>query len=297
MARRAIRKTDYGTVLLHWMLVALLLVAVATGLRIAINSPHDLAWLHVFDFLLPQSVVWTAHIPVGAALFALAISYTIYMAKTGLTRRIRPDLARLKGIAGTSKARYRALNVLLYWVLFIALLIQMVTGAMLYIGYGGWAAETHLLATWVIIAYIPAHLAVHYAIDGKSQLLRVLNPGRLPPPPEEFDPFELIAAGMEAKMGAAPQQPPREPEQPWPGHAWCPRAIRTGRAAITCAPGRCYARIPCRQPSRVALAFSCSCFRSTPRRETRWSSIRSRKETFPVLMATCPIRSGAPPSR
>jgi cytochrome b subunit of formate dehydrogenase len=236
MARRAIKKTDFGTVLLHWTLVALLLVAVATGLRIALDSPHDLHWLHAWDFLLPQSIVWTAHVPAGAALIALALSYAIYMSKAGLARRVRPDLARLKGIAGGAGARYRGLNILLYWVLFIALAIELVTGSMLYIGYGGWAAEMHYLTTWVIVGYVPAHVAVHYAIGGKLQLLRVFNPGRLAPRPAEFDPYELIAAlatkdmeGQEAgpqrrrssdrRRVPAPQRPPRRAaEQQRTGH-------------------------------------------------------------------------------
>jgi cytochrome b subunit of formate dehydrogenase len=209
MARRAIKKTDFGTVLLHWTLVVLLVVAVATGLRIALDSPHDLRWLHALDTLLPQSFVWTAHVPVGTALIALALSYAIYMSKAGLARRVRPDLAGLKGIFGRASTRYRGLNILLYWVLFTALAIELVTGSMLYIGYGGWVAEMHYLATWVIIGYIPAHIAVHYAIGGKGQLLRVFNPGPLAPRPAEFDPFEVIAAraneGMDDGHGAKPE--------------------------------------------------------------------------------------------
>ena len=208
MARRAIKKTDFGTVLLHWTLVALLVVAVATGLRIALDGPHDLRWLHALDVLLPQSIVWTAHIPVGAALIALALTYAIYMSKAGLARRVRPDLTRLKGIAGRPSARYGGLNILLYWVLFTALAVELVTGSMLYIGYGGWAAELHYLATWAIIGYMPAHIALHYAIGGKWQLLRVFNPSRLAPRPAEFDPFEVIAAraneGMDGGHASRP---------------------------------------------------------------------------------------------
>jgi hypothetical protein len=209
MARRAIKKTDFGTILLHWTLVALLVVAVATGLRIALDSPHDLHWLHAWDFLLPQSIVWTAHVPVGAALVALAFSYAIYMWKAGLARRVRPDLARLKGIVGRPSARYGGLNIVLYWVLYAALAIELVTGSMLYIGYGGWVAEAHYLATWAIVAYVPAHVAVHYGIGGKPQLLRIFNPGPLAPRPAEFDPFELIATlsnkGTDDGRGARPE--------------------------------------------------------------------------------------------
>jgi cytochrome b subunit of formate dehydrogenase len=261
MARRPIRKTDFGTVLLHWTLVGLLLIALATGLRIALDGPHDLAWLHALDFLLPQTIVWTAHIPAGAALIALAISYALYISKGGLARRVRPDIARLKGIAGKASARYGALNILLYWMLFGALGVELVTGSMLYIGYGGWAAEWHYAATWVIVGYVPAHIAIHYAIGGRWQLLRVLNPGRLAPRPAEFDPFELIADLVAAKEQQAarrlaapeaprpspppppglverlkaqeekyapPQRPqPRQPDRPGPGQ----RRSRTRRAA------------------------------------------------------------------
>jgi hypothetical protein len=72
MAQRAIKKTTPGTIPLHWTLVAPLVVAMATRLRIALDSPHDLLWLHPWDFLLPQSIAWTAHVPVGTALIALA---------------------------------------------------------------------------------------------------------------------------------------------------------------------------------------------------------------------------------
>jgi len=227
MSRRAIRKTDIGTIILHWTLVVLLFVAVTTGLRIAIDSPHDMTWLQIFDFVLPQDIVWTAHIPVGTALFALAIAYTIYLGKTGLSRRIRPDLTRLTGLTRSRQARYGAINILLYWALFVVLVTQMVTGTMLYLGYGGAAADLHFYATWLIIGYFPCHIAVHYAQGGYSQLLRVFNPGRLAPPPAPFDPFDLIVA---APDGKAP--PPRPVSAPGRAIANAPDASRRdGEAA------------------------------------------------------------------
>jgi hypothetical protein len=139
------------------------------------------------------------------------------MSKAGLLRRVRPDRARLRGIFGRASARYGGLNILLYWMLFTALAIEFVTGSMLYMGYGGWAAEVHYLTTWVIVAYVPAHIAVHYAIGGKWQLLRVFNPGPLAPRPPEFDPFELIAAArtqeeLSKTAGGRRPGPPRSGE-------------------------------------------------------------------------------------
>jgi cytochrome b subunit of formate dehydrogenase len=210
MSRRPIRKTDFGTVLLHWTLVAMLVVTVGTGLRIAMDSTSELHWLRRFDAILPQDIVWTAHIPVGTALFALCLSYVAYIVDAGLFRRIKPDIGRIKGLVGTAKARYAAINILLLWSLFLAMLTQLVTGAMLYMGLGGFAAHAHLFATWVILAYVPCHVSIHFLIGGKSQLLRIFNPTKLPPPPEPFDPYELIAA----KAFANGQSHTAEPDDP-----------------------------------------------------------------------------------
>jgi cytochrome b subunit of formate dehydrogenase len=208
MSRRAIRKTDFGTVVLHWTLVVLLLVAVATGLRIAIDSTSEVHWLRNFDAILPQSIVWTAHIPVGTALFGVALAYAVYVVDAGLFRRIRPDFGRIKGLLGSPKARLSAINILLLWLLFLALLTLLVTGAMLYIGHGGLATDLHLFSTWVVIAYIPCHVAVHFLNGGRSQLLRIFNPTRLPPPPQPFDPYELIAS----RVYPASKPPAQGPE-------------------------------------------------------------------------------------
>ena len=47
------RKTDYGTVILHWLFAAGLGVAFVTGLRIATEAP-DRQWLNFLDAILPR---------------------------------------------------------------------------------------------------------------------------------------------------------------------------------------------------------------------------------------------------
>ncbi|MGB0085850.1 MAG: ethylbenzene dehydrogenase-related protein [Rhodomicrobiaceae bacterium] len=201
MARRAIKKTDFGTIILHWALVVLLLMAVGTGLRIAIGAPYDMLWLQSLDWLLPQSTVWTLHIPTGSLLFGLAVSYTIYIFKARLFRRIQPDFARLSGIAGRRRARLGALNIILYWVFFLTIVMELITGILLYLGYAGSVADLHLIGTWLILGYVPAHLATHLAIGGAPQLLRIFNPGKLAPPPPPFDPYELLATAAMRSTG------------------------------------------------------------------------------------------------
>jgi len=123
MSRRGSRKrkTDYGTVLLHGCLVVALAIAVLTGLRIAAESPGR-TWINAFDLILPRHLVWTAHMQVALALIAVALTYAIYLVLAGLSRRVRFDRVRLAGLFGCQQARWGAINVALYWVLYLALL-------------------------------------------------------------------------------------------------------------------------------------------------------------------------------
>ena len=54
------RKTDYGTVILHWLFAAALGVAFVTGLRIATEAPGR-QWLNLLDAILPRTNVWVPH--------------------------------------------------------------------------------------------------------------------------------------------------------------------------------------------------------------------------------------------
>jgi hypothetical protein len=211
MGRRASPKTDFGTVVLHWTLVALFVVCVVTGLRIATVSPFDFGWIHSLDTILPSSVVWTAHVPVAVALFGLAFAYAVYVRRAGLMRRIRPDRVRLMGIFRGGQARWVAINTMLTWVILLAMLEQLVTGYLIYLGYGGTAVELHRFGTWLLIAVSIGHVGTHWAIGGLGQIARIFRPSRLPPVAPPFDPFDLLVApgepGRERVHGETSEQP------------------------------------------------------------------------------------------
>ncbi|TMK42781.1 MAG: hypothetical protein E6G70_24130, partial [Alphaproteobacteria bacterium] len=98
------RKTDYGTIILHWVLVAASCIALLTGLRIASEAP-DRTWINAFDSLLPRSGVWTTHMQAAVVLVGVALAYTIYLARSGLSRRVLLDKIRLRGLLGRKQAR------------------------------------------------------------------------------------------------------------------------------------------------------------------------------------------------
>src|SRR5215471_19218907 len=99
------RKTDYGTIILHWTLVVSLLVALLSGLRIATEAP-DRTWINnLLDGVLPRSAVWTAHMPAAVVLVTVAVAYVLYMALSGLARRVKLDRVRMLGLFGSQQAR------------------------------------------------------------------------------------------------------------------------------------------------------------------------------------------------
>ena len=93
------RKTDYGTIILHWTFVAAFAVALVTGLRIATETP-DRTWINWFDAVLPRDSVWVAHMQAAVVLVAVAIGYVVYMLRSGLGRRVQLDKVRLRGLFG-----------------------------------------------------------------------------------------------------------------------------------------------------------------------------------------------------
>src|SRR5258708_612912 len=61
-------RSDVGTIVLHWTLVASILTSLATGLRLAADD--DTAWFaQMLSPILPQGEIWTPHFV--AAFFVL----------------------------------------------------------------------------------------------------------------------------------------------------------------------------------------------------------------------------------
>jgi hypothetical protein len=224
------RKTDYGTIILHWLLVLASCIAFLTGLRIATEAP-DRTWINAFDIVLPRTGVWTTHMQAAVVLVALSLAYTIYLARSGLSRRVLLDRIRLRGLVGRKQARLGAISVVLNWVFFLSMLALIISGGLLYFGiYAGYdAAMVHWCATWVMLGFAGLHIITHYRIGGASQLLRIFRPERLPVPPPRLDAVELLTLLVEQSARLAPEaehtdkmppQPPLHPEvrHPEPHH-------------------------------------------------------------------------------
>jgi len=218
------RKTDYGTIILHWTFVAAFAVALVTGLRIA-TEPPDRTWINWFDAVLPRDSVWIAHMQAAIVLVAVAIGYVVYMFRSGLGRRVQVDRVRLRGLFGRGQARLSAVIALMYWIFFVTMSGLLISGGLLYFGfYSGYdVAMLHWVGTWVILAFVVLHVLTQFKSGGISQLLRIFRPAPLPAPPPRLDAAELL--GLLAEQSArlpesenvdAPPEVSSHPLQPRP---------------------------------------------------------------------------------
>ncbi len=216
-----IRRTDYGTIILHWLLAGATVIAFITGLRIATEAP-DHEWLNKIDWVLPRAHVWTWHMPAAVVLVGVAVAYMIYVLRSGLSRRVAMDKIRLRGLFGRPQARKGSISILLHWLLYLTMLTLIVTGGLLFFGVelGHLTVQIHWYATWIVPVFIVLHVLTHYSIGGTSQLFRVIRPSALPPPPPRLDAVELLTMLVEQterlEEGEVPVRaaPPSAPAAP-----------------------------------------------------------------------------------
>jgi hypothetical protein len=234
------RKTDYGTVILHWLFAAGFGIAFVTGLRIATEAP-DRQWLNLVDALLPRENVWVPHMQAALGLVAITLGYAVYIFRAGLTARVRLDQVRLRGLFGTGQVRLRAFNGLLTWALFAAILALLVSGGLLYFGLlaNHDVAAVHWYATWAVPVLVTLHVAAHARLGGLAQLLRIFRPSRLTPPPPPLDAAELLVMLAEQSDRPRPvaerEQTPAPEARLQPDHpdvqAWPTHPVRRARMA------------------------------------------------------------------
>lgn len=194
------RTTDFGTAILHASLVATFLVLLPTGLRISTDDP-DRTWVRMLDPVLPVEDLWLRHSIAGLAMTAVMGAYAIYLVRARLVARVRLDAVRLVAILRPGAQRWSALNIVVYWILVTSLVVEIVTGLLLFTGASQILLWVHRDATFVCIGAIVGHVGLHSASGGIAQLTRVLLPARLDigPPPPDF--AELLAEQLARQSG------------------------------------------------------------------------------------------------
>jgi thiosulfate reductase cytochrome b subunit len=162
-------RTDAFTVVLHWGMVAAVVVSLMSGLRIAADYAESVAG-GLADplaalFLKGSVIEW--HVWSGWILTFIAISYAAYLWRSRQGERVKLDRSVWRGFwrsrgAGPAQ-RWRALNVVIYQLAFVLIGLMAATGWMLYSGvtFGlrpHTVATVHGLAAFGFVVYIVVHV-------------------------------------------------------------------------------------------------------------------------------------------
>jgi hypothetical protein len=167
-------RTDWPTLVLHWGLVAALLLSVLSGWRIAsLNDGSS-----VMSLLALQGNVVRWHFFSAAGLVALVLAYLVFLWRTDLFARLRVRLAALR--SPDRQTRWQAVNRLVYWVAFVLLGGAAATGSLLYFVPGTLPTEAlaglHRWLSWAFVAYIAVHVLAQLMLGGLRQVLKMLTP-------------------------------------------------------------------------------------------------------------------------
>ncbi len=224
-------RTDIGTIVLHWPLAIFLVIAAVTGLRIASDEP-GLEWLRVLDTVLPRNDLWYWHLIGGLGFSALLVAYLVYIAGAKLSARVHMDKTRVSMVFRRGRERWVALGVIVLWAAFGAAVAEILSGFLIFLGFGGWALVIHRNMLWICLAFPVLHVALHLAYGGINQLLRVFRPSPLVLPPPEPDVLELLAEHIQLvdalKQGRSPEQiptPERAPTEAWEPEDEAPTSV------------------------------------------------------------------------
>jgi cytochrome b subunit of formate dehydrogenase len=173
-------RSDFATAILHWTIVALFIVNLVTGLRIAGDSP-DASWSRALSDVLPQGNVYVLHIWSAWALGAACIGYVAFLLIAQLAPRVALDSSRLRALASHDRrTRWQAINVVVYWIAFLLVAAAVVSGSLLYFNIAPLEQATvvtlHRILAWSLVAYVLLHIAAQWAMAGWRGLLKILTP-------------------------------------------------------------------------------------------------------------------------
>ncbi len=178
------RRTDAFTVVLHWALVAAVIVSLLSGLRIAADYDGSVAGgvaSGVTALLLQGSVIeW--HVWSGWILSFVAIAYAAYLWHSRQGDRIKLDRSvwrrfRQSRRRGDRAAAWSAANVVIYQLAFTLVGLMAVTGWMLYsgvtLGFSTYQVATvHGMAAFGFLLYIAVHVFAQIMTGDFWQIFR-----------------------------------------------------------------------------------------------------------------------------
>ncbi|MHB2169012.1 ethylbenzene dehydrogenase-related protein [Alsobacter sp. R-9] len=173
---RARPRTDAGTIVIHWGLALSVMAALATGLRIEAEGPSATAVDRLLVPLLPTWRLWLVHIVAGMALAGFLAAHVMLLRTAGLGARLQLRWDRISGLAVPGRARWSAASLILTWFFLVLAAGQVFSGLLIHTDLAPGLMPAHRLASWGVALFVPGHVALHVAMGGTQQLLRIVRP-------------------------------------------------------------------------------------------------------------------------
>lgn len=183
-------KTPLPTVVIHWIMVALVCTSLLTGFRIASDSTKGSFYLLISEFL-PQGSVLFWHINAGLILVCVLISYLFYLFTTGLKQRF--SLLRNQHSKNVQKnplpvfnpsrsenhalknKHVKTINILIYWLMLVVFLGLLLTGLSQYFLFDFInivdVEKLHRLCSWTLVILVIFHVLLQWLIGQWARLI------------------------------------------------------------------------------------------------------------------------------
>lgn len=181
MQAKSLPKSDYPTILLHWALLAALIVSFVTGMQVAADEPASI-WAQRLRWMLPQGNVIVWHLISALVFVGIVAGYIAFLWRAGALGRIALNARLWKMLARAKDRRtwWRAVNTIVCWLGFLAMGIALITGLLMDVFPAEdtypLSAVIHQYAAWALPVYMLLHVSVLILMAGWGHLLKLFRP-------------------------------------------------------------------------------------------------------------------------
>ncbi|MEP3330722.1 ethylbenzene dehydrogenase-related protein [Sedimentitalea sp.] len=177
---RRFGRVDAPTFLLHWLVSLLALASFATGFRIAADAPK-VGWPEAIARFSPQGDVIFWHVVSACCLISAIAGYVVFLFHARVYRRVALTADQVKALhSKTRQVRWRAINVLIYWLAFVLFGAAATTGTLMFFETASTSASSlawlHRGIAISLAGFVLLHVAGHLASGGWRALLPIVLP-------------------------------------------------------------------------------------------------------------------------
>ena len=174
---RRLARVDAPTIILHWLVASLAFASFATGFRIA-GDASQAGWASAVAEYAFQGDVIFWHVVSAWFLVSVVAGYVVFLFRARVYRRVALDADRIR--SRIRQVRWRAINVLIYWLAFVLIGAAAITGTLMFAETASIPASSlaslHRGIAVGLAGFVVLHVAAHLIGGGWRALVPILLP-------------------------------------------------------------------------------------------------------------------------